>query len=137
MIENLLFAYPSLIDPKLARPKRQVQLSRDSRADLLFEVGNETILVEIKRDRITPAAVAQMERYARRTGKQTTRLRGILIAPEITAAALNRIRKSAFSIVFKKLGSEIPTTIKVCRECRNAYDARLTACPRDQVQAVI
>ncbi|NJK90727.1 MAG: DUF91 domain-containing protein [Blastochloris sp.] len=130
-IEDLLFSHPGLIDPRLAHPKRQVTLSKDSRADLLFEVGHLFILVEIKRDIIRPASLSQIQRYAARLQKAPSRLRGYLVAPEITAAALKALKQSPFPLVYRRLGVDIPTTIKVCRQCRHAYDARLHRCPRD------
>jgi len=136
-IEDLLYTYPGLIDPSLAHPKRQVALSRDSRADLLFEIGRQVVLVEIKRDVIRPATVAQIQRYAKCLKKPMPRISGYLVAPEITPAAEASLKKSPFPLKFKKLGVEVPTVIKVCRTCRNAYDARLAQCPSDgQTQTI-
>lgn len=130
-IEDLLFSYPSLIDPILRRPTRQVVLSKDSRADLLFETGRTVVLVEIKRDTIRPGTVTQLERYATRLNLPAKRIRGILIAPAITPRAESRLATSPFQFAFRQLGRDIPTSVKICLHCREPYDARLAKCPQD------
>ncbi|GAB4240700.1 MAG: hypothetical protein OHK005_03090 [Candidatus Methylacidiphilales bacterium] len=130
-IEDLLFAYPGLIHPELARPRRQTCLGPDSRADLLFEIGNRFVLVEIKRDIIRPAAVRQIERYGRGLSVALSRISGYLVAPEIDPQAEQCLAKASFPIRFLRLGVDIPPAIHICLRCRRAYDRRLSACPFD------
>jgi RecB family endonuclease NucS len=131
-IEDLLFHYPELIDPGLKSPERQIALSRDSRADLLFVTRRGVILVEIKRGAITPACVGQIERYARRHQLQRKIAAGFLIGTQLTATAEKKIASSPLRLEYRQLGRDIPLEIKICRHCRHPYDARLRACPHDQ-----
>lgn len=136
-MEDLLFAHPNLIDPRLSGPRRQTVLSSDSRSDLLFETPNGAVQVEIKRDTIRPLCIAQVERYALRLRRPLKSARAILVAPDITPEAQRRLQASRLALTFKRLGVDIPLQIKVCRTCRLACDARLTACPRDQDTRVL
>ncbi len=136
-IEDMLYAYPGLIEPGLWQPRRQVALAPDSRSDLLFEVGNRVVIVEIKRDAITLAAVRQIERYAALVTKKTARITGYLIAPELDPRAEKAMEKSRHRLSFRALGVDIPTRIKVCRDCRRPYDERADRCPVDGSRVVI
>lgn len=136
-IEDLLFAHPGLIDPALARPRRQVSLSADSRADLLFEFPEGKVVVEIKRGPITAAHVGQIERYAGRLRLPRGKFRGILVGTGLRPQAMSRMQTSPWRLEYRCLGSEVPLEIRICRQCRVAYDARLPRCPRDGVEMAL
>jgi RecB family endonuclease NucS len=136
-IEDLLFQYPYLIDRELSRPLRQEVLSRDSRADLLFLLPHKRVLVEIKRGVITPATVHQILRYAERLPKAKIPTVGYLIGTELTAPAQQAIEKAPIPLTFRALEREIPLTIVICRQCRQARDQRLVRCPADGNEATL
>lgn len=136
-IEDLLFSHPGLIHPELSRPRRQVVLSRNSRADLLFEVGRRVIVVEIKRDVIRPESVRQIERYASALGVPRRRFTGFLIAPVLHPSAGTALGESIYKLHFRSLGRDIPMQINVCRKCRRAYDSRRPSCPDDGETSVL
>lgn len=137
-IEDLLATYPYLIDPRFQRARRQVQLNRKSRADLIFELPQTCVIVEIKRDHITRNTVLQLQTYLRAFQRQTRKkVEGILVGRDIDNAAIRSIGRTSAPIQFRQLDVDIPTTIVVCRQCRSARNAVLSTCPQDGSSAII
>ena len=135
-LEELLFAYPYLIDPGLEKPRRQVVLSKRLRLDLQFELaGGKLLIVELKRGKVGTAEVKQLQDYRRALGTRKTR--GVLVGSFLTEAAEKQIQLSGGTITFRQLGRDIPTRIVVCLECRRARDASIERCAVDGSSRII
>ncbi|MBE7158018.1 MAG: DUF91 domain-containing protein [Rhodospirillales bacterium] len=130
-IEDLLFAYPYLLEPVFERLQRQVWLNPASRLDLLFESAQELVVIEIKRGPCGTAEVRQLERYLHSLAQRGKPVRGILVGASITAVATRHCEESLFAIAFRQTGVDVPTRVVVCRECRRARCASQTRCARD------
>jgi len=126
-----LARYPYLISPELKRPIRQKWVSGQSRTDLMFETGQLTIIVEIKRGKITAGAVDQLLRYRMDLKIGRDRFRGILIGRGISAAAEQRIERSTISLRYLGIGKEIPEHLVFCWKCRKARAHHMIKCPYD------
>jgi Endonuclease NucS len=83
-LEDLLFAYPYLIDISLQNPIRQVFLSPRSRADLLFILQNKVVVVEIKRGPIPLPHITQLKRYFDDLKKSYAHVETYLIGKSVT-----------------------------------------------------
>ncbi|HEY8967073.1 MAG TPA: endonuclease NucS domain-containing protein [Candidatus Methylacidiphilales bacterium] len=129
-IEDVLFAYPYLVDPALSRPKRQEVLSRRSRSDLAFYDGKKATVVEIKQDEAGVAAVRQLERYLKEQARRGFQAEGILVAASFTPGALKKAAKA--KLACKKLHDDVAVEIVICKACRKARDRRVAACPDDR-----
>jgi RecB family endonuclease NucS len=129
-LEDILFAYPYLIDPSLEKPRRQVVINKRLRLDLRFELaGGKQLIVELKRGKVGTAEVEQLQTYRREIGSRKTR--GILVGAFLTEAAEKEIQSLRGAITFRQLGRDIPTRIIVCSDCRRARDASIERCPSD------
>lgn len=129
-IERLLFTYPELLAPGLPPPQKQVTLSPECRADLLFVDEAETILVEIKRGVIDLAALEQVRRYRPLLKMKWPgrRFRAYLIGAALSKDAARSLARSGGTLQYRQIGLHIPKEILLCRQCRHARDARLPVC---------
>jgi RecB family endonuclease NucS len=131
-IEEVLFAYPYLIDPSLVRPSRQQVLSKRSRSDLAFHDadGKRVTVVEIKRDTAGTPAIRQLQRYVKEQAKTGRKVEGILVAGSFTPGALKAAAKA--KLTCKRLHDEVAIEIVICKACRKARDRRIAICPDDR-----
>ena len=130
-IEDLLFAYPSLIAPDLRHPRRQEVLSRTSRTDLVFYFPRRVVVVEIKRGTAGVAALRQLERYLEEHSAKGLKAEGVLVAHAFNAACLRAQKTSRWKPRCRRLGQDIPVDIIICGACREPRDHRMAACPHD------
>lgn len=136
-IEDLLFAYPYLLEPAFERLQRQVWLNPASRLDLLFESAQELVVIEIKHGKCGVQEARQLERYLHSLADRSKPLRGILVGASITAAATHHCQHSPFALVFRQTGVDVPTRVVICRECRRARPATQARCLRDGSRDVL
>ena len=136
-LEDLYYNHPYLIDLKLSNPKRQIAVAPDSRTDLLFEFPRLAWVVEIKKGKAGVLVVRQIERYLRLLETNFPKVKGTIVALDLTPAGFAALETSAYTINFKKLIVDVPIEVKFCRSCRKAYDSRKTACPGDGEKATL
>jgi RecB family endonuclease NucS len=136
-IEAQLASYPYLIAAGLPRPKRQVWITRKDRVDLFFECESEILIAEIKAKPCRVACVRQLIRYLQLLSAKHTKVRGVLIGPGISRAGMEVMLSSNLEIRFLELDVDIPSSIVLCRECRHAYGARMSSCPKCRCSEVI
>jgi RecB family endonuclease NucS len=130
-IEDLLFAYPSLIAPDLRFPRRQEVLSSISRTDLAFYFPKRVVVVEIKRGTAGVAALRQLERYLKEYAVKGLKAHGILVAHGFNAACIQAAKDSDWKPRLRQLGRDIPTEVAICEACREPRDCRVLQCPHD------
>ena len=128
-VEDLLFAHPELIAPGLPLARRQVWLSPQCRADLLFESEHSVLLVEIKRGIVTLAAVNQVKRYRRHLKLKGKQFSAFLVGSGISPDAAAALKPQRGVVRFLQFGTDIPKHISLCRRCRLARDLRQAKCP--------
>ena len=136
-IEDLLYAYPDLIEPGFSRLRRQQVLDPESRLDLLFEGEEETVIVEIKHGSCGVEAVRQLERYLGLEEVRGKPVRGILVGAALTPVARRACVRSRFPITFKRTDTDVPTRVVVCQACRRARPAQQGRCPGDGSREVL
>lgn len=129
-IEQLLAAYPYLIQSGLPRPERQHCPSRQDRIDLLFKNAAPPLVVEIKAVKCGVPSVRQLLRYLDLLEPEHPHIRGILIGFGMNEGAARLLRRHKTRLSFLKLDHDVPTPSKVvfCAECRMAY-FRTRQCP--------
>lgn len=130
-IEDRLAQFPYLISPELEKPLRQQRISKSSRLDLLFQTAKDTVIVEIKRGKITVSAVQQILRYQRELKLPDKKFRGYLIGRGISADAEKSIDTIKHNLIYLGIGEQIPDQIVICWKCRRARAAYLSECPYD------
>ena len=135
-IEELLFAYPYLVDPTLENPRRQVVLNNRLRLDLLFDLTDgKKVVVELKRGKIGAAEVNQLQNYRKELGLRKTR--GILVGSILTPEGEKRIQNLGSAISFRQIGRDVPIRIRVCLRCRRARSAAFDLCESDGTSETI
>ena len=103
-IQDWLFRYPAVLAQhglrNLTDPRREVLLARGSRADLLFcqRVGTrrQTVVIELKRGPVGPAAVEQVLRYRKHLEAmrpRPTSVLAVLVGSELDSAARSLARR--------------------------------------------
>ena len=129
-IEQLLAAYPYLIQAGLTRPERQHCPTRQDRLDLLFRQAQPPLVVEIKAVKCGVASVRQLLRYLDRLEPEHPHIRGILIGFGMNEGAERLVRRHKARVSFLKLDHDVPTPARVvfCADCRMAY-FRTSECP--------
>ena len=130
-LEDLYHAYPALIDPALDGARRQVFLDARSRCDLLFDLEGTAWVVEIKRDTAGLPALRQLVRYLDLLKRTHGSVRGTLVAADFLPAVERKLKTTRHPIELKRLQIDVPTEIRICRQCRRARAASITRCPHD------
>lgn len=103
-IQDWLFRYPAVLAqhglPNLTDPRREVLLARGSRADLVFHrrigIRKQTVVIELKRGTVGPAAVEQVLRYRKHLEAPRSRLTSVLavlVGTELDSAARSLARR--------------------------------------------
>lgn len=136
-IEDRLAQHPYLISPELKSPTRQLYVSKNSRLDLLFETKKDTVIVEIKRGKITVSAINQIIRYKQEIKIKDTAFRGYLVGRGINPDAEAKLKKLSLKLHYLGIGKEISEQIVICWKCRKARAHTLETCPYDGENRVI
>lgn len=138
-IEDILFHFPYLIDQRLRASEiceKELTLEDATRPDMTFIHKGEVIIVELKKGTVDESALNQLLRYLKKAHQQygpTVKVSGMLIGSQIEAEPRLRavIDQTGYEITLKVYGSDVPTTIKICRKCRKAMSTRDAPCPID------
>lgn len=136
-IEDLLFAYPSLIARDLRFPRRQEVLSNASRTDLVFHFPKRVVVVEIKRGTAGVVALRQLERYLKEHTDNGQKAQGILVAHGFNPACIRAAKDSDWKPRLRQLGRDIPNEVAICEACREPRDRRVPECPYDGCTATL
>jgi RecB family endonuclease NucS len=136
-IEAKLATYPYLIAEGLPHPKRQVWITHKDRVDLFFECESGILIAEIKAKPCRVGCVRQLVRYLQILSGRHPDVRGILIGPRLSEAAIEVLASCPFNIRFLQLDVDVPSSIVVCREGRHAFAARLSSCPQCGCREVV
>jgi hypothetical protein len=136
-IEDILFFFPYLIDRRLKASdmeEKKFVLQDGSIPDLTFRTKLENIVVELKKGRIEEAHLDQLIHYLTNLKqRENKKVSGILVGSGIVDKSLlkDKIKKSSFEILLKVYGTDVPTIIKFCKNCRHANSSLRSSCEYD------
>jgi len=98
------------------------------RADIVFRKNRSAVVVEVKRDVLTEAALSQISRYMdnlRREGVPD--VEGILVGRRVKESLLKELETRS-QLQLKLLGRDIPLELVLCDNCRTCNPASHLTC---------
>ena len=133
-LHKIFKRYPYLIvnEPKsIIRTIHEYELDSNSIPDIYIETNNRKFYCEIKISKLKERDLYQAIRYLNtiennlKSGKARD-FSVILIGMRISNQL--RIKANQNGIIIKLIGTDIPDSIKICKKCRKAYNARHFNC---------
>lgn len=139
-LEDLLTRYPYLLDSSFQGKKieRQVKIELNSgsigRIDMVINGKYAIHVIELKVEPITMAHIGQLGQYVNFYKKKSPNREviGYLIGSEASEDILKKIQLLGYK--FLQIDRDFPIRIKLCENCRLAYDRKFQQCPSCQSQ---
>ncbi|MGQ4874629.1 MAG: hypothetical protein ACP6IY_11225 [Promethearchaeia archaeon] len=139
-LHTFFFKYPHIIienldikDHKVLNKIHEYKLNKSSIPDIYIETSELEIFCEIKFGKLKEKDLYQAIRYFNEIEimKNDKRLNDkkfmvFLIGNDISSQLRNKAIQNKIQI--KIIGKDLPDYIKICKNCRKAYDARLNKC---------
>ncbi|MHA1609425.1 MAG: endonuclease NucS domain-containing protein [Candidatus Njordarchaeales archaeon] len=128
-LHKLFFEHPYLLinttGEEILEIEHEYLISPNSIVDLYIKTNVTTYLVEIKDEKITKRDVMQALKYKLEFDRGYSKV--IIVGYGISQEAYELAQKRGIQIMI--IGREIPSKLKVCDNCRKAYNANEPICP--------
>lgn len=98
------------------------------KADLVFRKNESAVVVEVKRDVLTEAAISQVSHYMENLRKEgVPDVEGILVGRRVKERLLKELETRS-QLQLKLLGRDIPLELVLCDNCRTCNSASRATC---------